>query len=538
MGQVLFDEREAAGLSRLERLAAREAALFAETARQLHDSAVLSERLQGAAGADRFLVLELAGTLRCGQVAAGHRLAEAQRLVQVLPHTLRALEAGDLYLPQARLVLELTRPCSDPVAAAVDERLHRGPDGPVDLSAWSARRLRERLRRLVLRTQAELEPEQVAEAERTAREGRRVSVRPEPDGMGSLWALLPAEQLRAFTAGLDELHRRQLAADRDAGVERTADQRRADVLARLPALALHALDGTSPGTAPGGTAFAATVVLNVHVPVATVLGLADAPAVLDGHGPISAEHVRRLLPSARLRRVLVDEDTGEPLHVQARLHPPVPARTGGDASGSMAPAPAGTGAAAESKGTATSSSAAAGSADRARLLGLLPGGPVLISDAPEPQYEPSAGLARLVRLRDPICTGPGCSVSSGRSDLDHEVPWPYGPTSAGNLRPRSRRCHRAKTFSWTVAREPDGTHRWTGPSGRRYAVPPSWSPPPQVRDPRPTDARPTDARPAAVDVQHLDVDQVLDLLTGLEAPARPPLPAVPARTTWPVDAPF
>ena len=69
--------------------------------------------------------------------------------------------------------------------------------------------------------------------------------------MGSLWALLPAEQLRAFTVGLDVLAARQQHADRAAGVDRTADQRRADLLALLPALALHALDGTTPAPTAG-----------------------------------------------------------------------------------------------------------------------------------------------------------------------------------------------------------------------------------------------------------------------------------------------
>ncbi len=315
---VMTSESEAEGLALLETLAVQEAALFAAQARQLHASAVLSEQLQGPDGLDRFLVIDVAGTLRIGQLAAGHRLAQAERLVLTLTHTLAALGTGAVLVPQARVVLEETDSCSPAVAAEVDQRLHAGaPDG---LAGWTGRRLHHRLKRLVLVVEAEREPGATAERLETARRGRRVSVRPEPDGMASLWALLPAEQLRQFTLGLDELTRRQRQADVAAGVERTADQRRADLLALLPALALHALDGTTPGPGCGHPA----VVLTVHVPLATALGRSQAPAELDGYGPISAAAARRLLPGAALRRVLVDE-AGRPVDVDDVLcRPGVP----------------------------------------------------------------------------------------------------------------------------------------------------------------------------------------------------------------------
>lgn len=565
---MLTDERETAGLAALEQLAADEAALYARTCQQLHDSAVLSARLQGPSGVDRFLVLELASTLRCGQVAAAHRLADASRLVEVLTHTLTGLETGRVHLPQARLVQELTRHCSEQVAAAVDARLHTGPDGPLALAGWTARRLRDRLRRLVLHVQSELEPDETDQAERTARDARRVSVRPEPDGMASLWALLPAEQLCAFTAGLDELHRRQLIADRATGTRRTADQRRADLLAMLPALALHALDGTPTGaTGTGGGPVdrcSPKIVVNVHVPVATALGLSDAPALLDGHGPISADHLRRLLLDAHLRRVLVDGSTGQPLHVDRHLHaPPRPARglrqpartadvaapggaahsppllTAGAEAGAAVDAAGGAGAGAG--GAAAAAAAAAPAAARDRLLALVPDGPVLLHEEPEPRHDPSTSLARLVRTRDPLCTGPGCSTSSAQCDLDHEDPWPHGPTHSDNLRPRSRRCHRAKTLSWTVARHPDGTHTWTAPSTRSYTVPPYWTPPPtpEARPARTTPATTAPATTTGAGAGPGGTGHCHDLTHDLvhPGPSRSPVAAV-RETVWPVDPPF
>jgi hypothetical protein len=98
----------------------------------------------------------------------------------------------------------------------------------------------------------------------------------------------------------------------------------------------------------------------------------------------------------------------------------------------------------------------------------------------EPRHDPSAALARAVRLRDPHCDGLGCSQPAGRCELDHQIPWPQGPTSFGNLRPRSARCHHAKHAGWTVTSDPDGTSHWTSPLGRTYSVPTRDRPPPAL----------------------------------------------------------
>ena len=525
MREVLVDEREAAGLDALAGLAGQEAALYAAMAGQLHDSAVLSRRLCGAGGPERFLEVEVAGTLRIGQGAAGHRLREASRLVETLTCTFAGLAAGAVFLGQARIVLELTESCTEAVAAEVDRRLHTATP---DLACWSGRRLRDRVRRLVLTVEADLDPLATARRELTARARRKVSVRPEPDGMGSLWALLPAEQLRAFTVGLDELHRRQQTADRALGIDRTADQRRADLIAMLPALALHALDGTAPTVSPAGACTHPAVLLHVHIPMATALGRSSEPATLDGYGPISASHARLLLPDATLRAVLVDSATGQPLHLDPALHRPAPHRPAphrpagherhpDETQPTARPAPADIPAA---QGPATE----AAPVPVARLAALMPDGPVLVRDDPEPRHHPSTGLARLVRLRDPLCTGPGCSQSAHRCDLDHATPWPAGPTAAGNLTPKSRRCHRAKTLSWQVIDDPDGSHTWTGPSGRSYPVPAYWPPPPP---PRPHRQDPQLPPPHPELLRALDGPALPDLAPDLNQPTQPTEPARP-----------
>ncbi|WP_197420439.1 HNH endonuclease signature motif containing protein, partial [Mycobacterium sp. NAZ190054] len=93
---------------------------------------------------------------------------------------------------------------------------------------------------------------------------------------------------------------------------------------------------------------------------------------------------------------------------------------------------------------------------------------------PEPQYRPSARLAAFVRARDLFCRFPGCTVPAERCDIDHVVPWPYGPTHASNLNCKCRSHHLAKTFGdgWRDEQLPDGTVIWTTPAGKRYTTVP------------------------------------------------------------------
>ncbi|MFN2522101.1 MAG: DUF222 domain-containing protein, partial [Mycobacteriales bacterium] len=367
-----------------------------------------------------FLVMEVAGSCRLGQQAAGIRMAEAERVLDALPQMAAAMEAGEFFLAQARIVLAETKAC--------DPGLLRRVDAVV---MPQARELASTdLRTLVRRTVLELESEDEAEARLAeARARRRVTMRPEQDGMGIVNALLTAEQLREFQLGLDKLEARQRVADREAGVERTADERRADLFAALP---LMAMSGTSQIPPP-------RVVFTVHVPVTTVLERGRQPGFVDGYGEISAEHVRLLRPHASLRCLYVDATTGTPVDEGAELLPP----------------------------------AADVEAVRERVAHMLQ--PIVHADVVEPQHDPSAGLARLVDLRDRHCSGVGCS--STRCDRDHLRAWPEGPTAADNLGLKSRRCHRAKHNGWTMVRHPDGSVTWTSPLGRVYRRPSPHVPP-------------------------------------------------------------
>jgi hypothetical protein len=88
-------------------------------------------------------------------------------------------------------------------------------------------------------------------------------------------------------------------------------------------------------------------------------------------------------------------------------------------------------------------------------------------------YQPPQDMVDHVVARDGTCRGIGCRVSAGRSDIDHQRPWPAGPTAVDNLDAKHRFHHRIKTHTDTTVRtDPDGTTVWTLPSGRTYRVPP------------------------------------------------------------------
>ncbi|AFM16775.1 protein of unknown function DUF222 [Mycolicibacterium chubuense NBB4] len=125
----------------------------------------------------------------------------------------------------------------------------------------------------------------------------------------------------------------------------------------------------------------------------------------------------------------------------------------------------------------------------------------------EAGYRPSAALAEFVRIRDMFCRFPGCSVPADRCDLDHSLPWPYGPTHPSNLTCKCRGHHLMKTFwdgpgGWSEKQSPDGTVTWTSPSGRAYVTKPGshlffptlntaaadLPPPPPIPPPRPARA--------------------------------------------------
>jgi hypothetical protein len=49
------------------------------------------------------------------------------------------------------------------------------------------------------------------------------------------------------------------------------------------------------------------------------------------------------------------------------------------------------------------------------------------------RYRPTAAMADFVAALDMVCRAPGCAIPAYRCDLDHNRPWPTGPTTVRNL---------------------------------------------------------------------------------------------------------
>ncbi|KAA0108208.1 HNH endonuclease [Mycolicibacterium sp. P1-5] len=95
-------------------------------------------------------------------------------------------------------------------------------------------------------------------------------------------------------------------------------------------------------------------------------------------------------------------------------------------------------------------------------------------DDPEPRYRPSTALDEFVRMRDMTCRFPNCDVPAEICDVDHTIPWPWGPTHASNLACKCRHHHLLKTFwkGWRDRQRPDGSIVWTSPTGHTYVTQP------------------------------------------------------------------
>lgn len=91
----------------------------------------------------------------------------------------------------------------------------------------------------------------------------------------------------------------------------------------------------------------------------------------------------------------------------------------------------------------------------------------------EARYRPSRGLADFVRARDLTCRAPGCDRPATLCDIDHTIPYPQGPTHAGNLKCLCRLHHLLKTFwGWRDQQLPDGSVIWRLPGGLTYITTP------------------------------------------------------------------
>jgi len=292
-----YDERSALDLiTDLERLKHAAAAAQARLSVRVDE---LARRRQLAEGTptDR-LGAGVAAQIALARMESPHRggrdLGLAKTLNHELPRTLEAMSRGDVSEWKATLIARETA-CLDPdTRRAIDDRIAER------LGRWGDARTAREVRKLAYAADPGTSVARHARAE----SARCVTVRPAPDMMCFLTALLPAVQGVAAYAAL----------------VRAADQARAggDPRGKGQVMADSLVERVT------GQAAAPDVPLEVEIvmPAETLLPDGMAPAHLSGSGPLPAAQVCRLLretPAAVwVRRLFTRPDSGHLVAMDSR----------------------------------------------------------------------------------------------------------------------------------------------------------------------------------------------------------------------------
>jgi hypothetical protein len=336
-------------------------------------------------------------------------LGLAKVVATELPHTWAAWRNGHITEWKATLVARETACLPREARAQVDAVVAADPER---LAEMGDRQLATECRREGYRLDAEAS----VSRRRHAEAERRVTLRPAPDAMTWLTALLPVKEGVAAYAAL----RRTAEAARACGDPRTQGQVMADALVGsvLGAAAEMNHDVTgwdSPAAGPAAADPAARsigITLGLLMTDTALLGRSDEPAHLESFGAIPAELARELVDGAC--------SSGEKVWIR-RLY------------------------------TSPTSGELVAMDSRSRLF--------------------RGSLARFIRLRDLTCRTPWCDAPIGHAD--HAVAVEEGgETEADNGQGLCRACNHAKQApGWRARPSPrDAGHRitTTTPTGHVY----------------------------------------------------------------------
>jgi hypothetical protein len=332
----------------------------------------------------------------------GQRHLGLARIVQrELPHTWAAWRSGRITEWRATLIARETACLSLEHRLAIDEMLAADHDG---FEAMSDREVVGRARAEAAR----LDAEAVTARRRKAESERRVSIRPAPDTMVWLTALLPvAEGVAAYAALTHGADSARAQGDPRSQGQVMADELVDRILGRRRTGGAEDSDAPDgPERTSGAVRASRSVDVNLVMSHEALLGTADDDARLAGFGPTPAELAREIVARALgdgeevwLRRLYALPTTGQLVAMDSR----------------------------------------------ARLF--------------------PAGLARLIGLRDQFCRTPWCDAPIRH--VDHVVPHEAdGATSADNGQELCEACNYAKEAPrWRARPGPGGTVTTTTPTG-------------------------------------------------------------------------
>ncbi|WP_310961458.1 HNH endonuclease [Nocardioides terrisoli] len=225
------------------------------------------EQRVSARRAVRSTAAEVALARRESPHRGSRQLGLARALTTELPHTFRALQRGQVSEWRATLICRETACLSREDRIEVDRRLAADTGGT---DGWGDRRLADAARKLAYT----LDPHAVVDRAARARNDRHVSVRPAPDTMTWLSALLPVEHGVACYAALKRIADTAMAV----GDDRSRGQIMADTL-------VERLTGRS-------AADPAEVQVKLVLTDRTLLQGGPEPAHLEGYGTVPAQWAR------------------------------------------------------------------------------------------------------------------------------------------------------------------------------------------------------------------------------------------------------
>lgn len=287
-------------IAELERVKSAAAAGQARAAAALDASRRAAEAAAGvpAANRGRGVASEVALARRDSPARGGRHLGFAKALVNEMPHTLGALQQGLLSEWRATLIVRESACLDIEDRQALDAELCGDPAG---LDGMGDARVAAAARSIAYR----LDPHAVVERAAKAETERTVTIRPAPDTMTWLTALLPVAQGVSVYAAL----RRAADTTFDG---RSRGQVMADTL-------VERVTGRSAATP---TPIAVNLVLSDR----TLLSGDNTPADISGYGPIPAEVARGLIMAvgadsrsrATLRRLYAHPESGALVAMESR----------------------------------------------------------------------------------------------------------------------------------------------------------------------------------------------------------------------------
>jgi len=407
----------------------------------------------GEYGFSEFAADEVAAELHLTTQSATEQIWYARQVEGQLPASFAALRAGQIHPVHLRIIQDETAMLGDDDMARADELLAAAA---VSLTFGQ---LRSKAHRLVLK----LDPDAARKRKEQARQDAHVRRFREDSGNAGMEAreLPPDEVLASWQ------HVEQRALDlRAAGMRGTLTELRVraylDLLQERDSRLVPANQGADekdmgpggppdlddtpddgpggppdPGAGPGGGQGGAAgpeshphhphdthgarqgdgpsvaALVNILVPVETMLGLSATPGEAAGYGLLDADDTRALVaaaarhPDTRWCVTALHPDGTAAAHgcARGRHPPPTPSPPGPD------PPPRTTPQDYLARLRIRMTPVARGHCDHTQA---------------ESGYRPSRALAHLVKARNTRCTAPGCGQPAARCDLDHTLAWDQG----------------------------------------------------------------------------------------------------------------